>query len=303
VLAIRDPRGKLIPDLRGPGAAVPGWATDPFLKQRRQLGKRISVQSPLGTTILAYEVMSRRGKGGVYRALDLSVSPARLCVLKEGKRHGETDFDGRDGYWRTGHEARVLSCLSSAGIEVPEIYTKFETDGNQYLVVEFIEGQNLQSLLLSRRGEMALSEAVLYGIQAARLLHKIHATGWMWRDCKPLNLILSKEGIVRPVDFEGACPIDKPDVGLWGTDGYLPPESLKHPFGASRVSQDLFALGATLHQLLCGRLDGTYPPKPLDRLRRGVNPRVREIISALLDSDPQSRPDAKSAAQILESSR
>lgn len=301
VHAIRSPEGKLLPDLRDARANVPSWTSDPFREQRLQPKRKASVEGPLGTTILAYEVMSRRGKGGVYRALDLSVRPARMCVLKEGKPQGETDVDGRDGYWRATHEAKVLSSLRSAGVEVPEVYCTFEVQSHYYLVAEFIDGQTLQSVLLNQRTRLPVREALMSGLQLARLLKRIHDAGWVWRDCKPMNLILSKEGILRPFDFEGACPVEKPDVRGWGTEGYIPPEWLNEPSGISRIAQDLFALGATLHQLLSGRLPDRTEPPPIGRLRRHVPLLVRRTISALLGSDPLSRPDAAAVVQVLES--
>ena len=99
------------------------------------------MQNPLMTTFRAYEAISQRGKGGVYRALDLTVRPARLCLLKEGRRHGETDFFDRDGRWRVRHEHQVLVSLRRAGIDVPNVYDSFEIDGHYYLVTEFIEGE------------------------------------------------------------------------------------------------------------------------------------------------------------------
>ncbi len=74
-----------------------GWRTLSLTK----LGKKaqVAVSNSLKTTILAYEAISQRGKGGVYRALDISVSPIRLCVLKEGRKDGK----------RTGMVAVIVS--------------------------------------------------------------------------------------------------------------------------------------------------------------------------------------------------
>jgi len=298
--AIRDPEGKLVPDLREPGAAVPSWATDPFVEKCHRSDNVSTTESPLKTTILAYEALSQRGKGGVYRALDLSVLPARLCVLKEGRRDGETDWDGRDGYWRVQHEAQVLSSLFLAGVEVPRVYTTFQDGMHYYLVTEYLEGENLQSFL-SKTKKIPIADALRYGIQLARLLDKIHSAGWVWRDCKPLNLILSKEGALRPLDFEGACPVDLPDRTPWGTNGYVPPEGLEEPVTGSRIPEDNYALGSTLHQLLSGRTPyGTYPLPAIGKLRRHIPPVVRQIISALLDPDSNSRPNARTVLQSLE---
>lgn len=295
--AIRNPKGELVEDSRKPGAAVPGWLRDPFPKPQPR--RKSSPVSPLKTTIRAFEALSQRGKGGVYRALDLSVLPARLCVLKEGRRHGETDWDGRDGFWRVRHEGAVLAALSAAGVAVPEVYLTFQSGGHYYLVTEFIEGQTLQSLL-SKKRKISVSQALEFGRQIAEALSQIHAAGWVWRDCKPLNLVVSKDGWLRPLDFEGSCRVNRPDPLPWGTEGYVPPESSKIPESGSRLAEDLFALGATLQQLLGGQTP--KPGEPLTKLQKfsqRVPAGVKKLVSELRDSNPQLRPSARVAAQVL----
>ena len=300
ILAVRDPTGTLVPDLRQPGYSVPNWVVDPF-PQHRQTSMPVPVATPLKTTFRAYDALFQRGKGGVYRALDLSVAPARLCVIKEGRRRGETDLDGRDGYWRVKHEENILRVLHQAGVKVPEVYASFEVEGHYYLAMELITGQNLQSLLTKAK-KIPIAEALRYGIQVAKLLERIHSDGWVWRDCKPLNLIVTKRKTLRPIDFEGACRIDLPDPMPWGTTGYVPPEWIKGSGEGSRKSEDLYALGATLYQLLTGRIpDVKNPPIPLGTLRRKVPSIVRKIISELLNTDPRSRPDAYIVVRALKS--
>ena len=299
VPAVRNNDGILVPDLRKPGAAAPSWEGDPFVRNecRRANGK--TAASPLSTTFLAYEAISQRGKGGVYRALDLSGLPARRCVLKEGRRHGETEWDGRDGYWRVRHEATVLRALSSAGVNVPRVYATFQAEKHYYLVTEYIEGHTLQSLLANKRKKLPISRALEFGRQLADLVSQIHAAGWVWRDCKPLNLIVSKDEVLRPVDFEGACSVDLADQTPWGTTGYLPPGSARRPTSGSRVPDDLYALGVTLHQLLTSRTPNTDLPPPVGKLRRHVTAAMKGIVSALLDPDSTARPDAGSVSQAL----
>src|SRR2546423_5546012 len=106
--------------------AVPAWLEDPFQNVRP---KSARPRGPIGLQLLAYKVRTQRGKGGVYEALDLSVSPARRVILKEGRRHGETDANGEDGYARIKQEGRVLRSLHKAGLPVPRIFREFVQDG------------------------------------------------------------------------------------------------------------------------------------------------------------------------------
>ncbi|MFJ9385217.1 serine/threonine protein kinase [Peribacillus sp. NPDC101481] len=300
ISAIREQKGTLVPDLREPGTAAPNWLKNPFIEETKEHeSKKINKTSELNTTIRAFEALLHRGKGGVYRAIDLSLSPGRLCILKEGRMYGEMDWDGRDGYWRVQNEANVISTLRKSGVEeIPKIYSTFKAESNFYVALEFIEGQSLQSIL---NKNIPIKDALIYGIQLARLLDKIHSAGWVWRDCKPLNLIVSNQGILRPIDFEGAFLIEQPDNMPWVTPGYTPPE-MSHNFTVqSRLFEDLYALGATLHHLFSGQVPSTSNLPPIGKLRRNIPPSVRKIISTLLNSDPHVRPNARTVIETLES--
>jgi hypothetical protein len=297
--AIRDNTGRFVPDRREHGAAVPNWVSDPFPKLDRYRS-RSTRDNPLQTTFLAYEAISQRGKGGVYRALDLSVSPARLCILKEGRKDGETYWDGKDGYWRVQFESDVLTRLSEAGLNVPRVYARFKSGKSFFLVLEFIEGESLHSLL-QRKTRIPLATAIRYGIQLARMLGRIHEAGLIWRDCKPHNLICTKAGELRPIDFEGACKINRPDILQWSTEGYVPFPSLKQTLSGPGTGEDLFGLGVVLHRLLTGLAPKEGEPRPpVEKLRRGVPLPVCRIIADLLE--PASPPpEASEVAAVLDS--
>jgi hypothetical protein len=111
--AVRDPEGALVPDLRD-SAAPPAWAADPFAP-KRPARARPGPPTPLQSTFRAFRALSQRGKGGVYQALDLSARPPQLCILKEGRKEGEIDWAGRDGFWRVRLEGRVLARWRGSG--------------------------------------------------------------------------------------------------------------------------------------------------------------------------------------------
>lgn len=295
VSAIRDPEGNLVPDLRE--SAGPAWAADPFIAKRCELAK--TVDSPLKTTFLAFRALSQRGKGGVYKALDLSVTPPRFCILKEGRTGGEIVWDGRDGYWRIRNEERIIRQLEMAGVAVPRFYSSFEVEGQYYLVIEFIEGHSLHALLSKRRRRLSISKALGIGIQLSLLISQLHEAGWVWRDCKPTNLIVTKKGELRPVDFEGACPLDLPDPFGWNTPEFSPPECHGEYLGKSRAPEDFYAIGVTLYFLLTGIMPDSASAVPLRKLRRGVPQAACDVISDLLSPDPQQRPDGRTVARRL----
>lgn len=298
IRAIRDPAGNLVPDTRD-SAAKPDWIADPFLAVRRSHTAKQKA-TPLQTTFRAFRALTQRGRGGVYQALDLSVTPPRLCVLKEGRRNGEVNWDGRDGYWRVRHERRVLTSLLKAGVNVPRVYSSFRAEKNYYLSVEFIEGESFDRWLMRRRRRLALAVAIRRGAEMARLVAGVHAAGWVWRDCKPGNVIVTTGGELRPLDFEGACPVGRPDPLPWGTYPYAPPEGGDTFRGQSRLPEDLYALGATVYLLLAGRLPDESAPVPLEGMRRSVPARAGQVVARLLDPDPHRRPDASAVARELE---
>jgi serine/threonine-protein kinase len=197
------------------------------------------------------------------------------------------------------HEARVLRSLARRGVRVPEVYLKLAVGRNSYLSMEYIAGKNLQSMLLSRRRKIPIREALRLALQAAEIVSSIHASGWAWRDCKPLNFILDESGELRPIDFEGACRIGGPVQLPYGTAGYVPPEWNSSTTRNAVVAQDLYALGATLRQLVTSRAptDGVSGTSGL--FRRDLPSSVRRVIRALLDSSPTSRPTATSVAVAL----
>lgn len=297
--AIRDPEGDLVTDLRESPDGRPAWVRDLFPGRQRRCVTGL-MESPLRTTFRVFRALTQRGKGGVYQALDLSARPPRFCVLKEGRQHGELSWDGRDGRWRVRHEERALRRLRASGIEVPRVYSSFESGGNYYLVTEFIEGESLQARLLRMRKRLSISRVIRYGVELSAIVSRLHAAGWLWRDCKPPNIIVTKEGVLRPLDFEGACPVDRPDPAPWGTPAFAPPE--RHDGSGIRPSaaDDLYALGAVLYFLLTGRPPGVPHRIPVAKLRRNVPAPVISIVNELLDPSPRRRPAALDVARRLE---
>jgi hypothetical protein len=294
---IRDPEGRLVPDRRD-CAEQPAWASDPFAR-RRPRRPRAAPESPLKTTYRVFRALAQRGRGGVYQALDVSAWPPRLCVLKEGRRAGEVGLDGRDGFWRVRHEARVLEALAAAGVEAPRPYVSFEAEGNYYVAAEFVAGESLNAVLGRRQRRLPVAAALRYGAELARLVARLHEAGWVWRDCKPGNVILTEGGGLRPLDFEGACRVESPDPLPWGTPAFAPPEGGAEFRGQSRLPEDLYALGAVVYFLLAGRTPEPAGPVPLGRMRRGVPGAALKVVAELLDRDPSRRPAAAEAARRL----
>jgi tRNA A-37 threonylcarbamoyl transferase component Bud32 len=295
VLAIARPDGKLVPDRREPGTAVPAWLRDPF--RPRHSSAALELPTPLETDYTEYEALTQRGRGGIYQARDISSAQAKLCVIKEGRRHGETDWLGRDGFFRIKREAQVLKSKIAAA---PGVVRTFRANGCYYLVMEHISGRPLQQVLASRQ-RLSSRRMLNYCSQMARIVADIHAAGWAWRDCKPDNFIIDKNNELRALDFEGACRLGEPDPPWGATPGYAPPKRSWKSGGPEAM--DLYALGTSMMQLIART---QFPIKFAAAFRREIKKRnlpMRLIknIQTLRSPSPERRPSARATQTLIES--
>lgn len=248
-----DPAGKRHRDKRSAGGAVPAWIPNPFGAARTASRQ---AEGPFGYDFVPFKVITRRGKGAVYEAIDFSASPARLVIIKEGRQHGEVSVAGEDGVDRIRNEARVLRSLQRAGVPVPRIVREFHLRGDRYLVLQKVVGRPL----LPRTGTPArcasASRAAQWLDAIQPLLARIHRAGWVWRDCKPSHILVRRRSISL-VDFEGACRLDETELLPWGSPGYTPPSYGKNSFRRrAGTREDDYALGVIAFQLLAAE----FPP-------------------------------------------
>jgi serine/threonine protein kinase len=292
--ALRDPEGNLIEDSR---TEKPPWIVNPVMVPPA----RPSISSNLGLRSAPFRVvqaLSQRGKGGVYRGMDLRFDPPRSCIIKEGRAGGEIGWDGRDGTWMVKRERQALESLARAGIEVPLVYAKFKIDSHYYLVMEQVEGETLQTFLEKRQRRLSIRRVLEFARQISSLLARIHRAGWLWLDCKPANLILTRNGKLRPLDFEGACSVKRSVAPDWQTPAFKSPGSIS---GKSlSPSEDMYALGVTFYFLLTGRLPEGSKRKSM--YGRDVPKQLRRVIENLLSPDPQVRPGIEELTTVLAAS-
>jgi tRNA A-37 threonylcarbamoyl transferase component Bud32 len=266
------PDGRSEPDERGPGRAVPLWIEDIFPRR----APRAKAASPLSTRFATYECVLQRGRGGVYRALDLDGHPAVRCIVKEGRHHGEQLWDARDGAARVAFEALALRALRASGVKVPAVIDTFRIDRNQYVVLENIEGATLAELI-ERRADLSVEQLLGLASDLASLVAAIHAAGWAWRDCKPTNVIQRPDGDLCAIDFEGGCSLDSRDHLPWGTAAYLPVEVDPEP-----ALQDVYALGVCIQEIFSSLSAKAGPPYGKPAYRRGTPAMVRRLVEGVV---------------------
>jgi serine/threonine protein kinase len=254
--------------------------------------------TPLETTYSNYEALVQRGKGGVYRTLDHSSVPPKPCLIKEGRRHGETDWLGRDGFYRIKREAQFLKSVSPLIAAAPRIMTTFRANGCFYLVMEPIAGRSLQQIIASRE-RISTRRMLKYCANMARIVAGIHAAGWAWHDCKPANFLCQKNYKVRALDFEGACRLHEANL-QWTTPGYVPPKRARNT--ADLEALDLYALGTSIMQLFAR---SESPTKLALAFERGIRKRKLPLrfvktIQGLRSAKTERRPSACATQQILQ---
>ncbi len=245
-----------------------------------------------------YQLIRRVGQGGmgiVFEAEDPNFK--RRAALKILSPALGRDPEAIQGFLRE---------VKSAGrFNHPNIVHAFDAgiDGDlPYLVMEFVDGENLFQLL-QRAGPLEIGRAAAYLQEAARALSVLEAAGWIHGDGKPSNWIVSPQGPLKLADLGLCRPPGKPRAGetLFGSPPYIAPEHLR---GDERIDirADLYSLGATFHHLLTGR--PPYEARSIQELRsamaRGAPPSIAasradipadlaRIVDRLLDPDPARR--------------
>jgi len=227
-----------------------------------------------------YRIVGLLGKGGmgeVYRADDLKLGqPVALKFLPPG-------FDSNPERLRR-FLGEVRTARQVSHTNVCRIYDAGEADGHHFLSMEYIDGEDLASLL-RRIGHVPKEKALQIARQLCAGLAACHAIGVLHRDLKPANIMIDGRGRARITDF-GLARFGEEVQGaevLAGTPAYMAPEQL-----AGRevsVRSDLYSLGLVLNELFTGQQAFKAIPGDLD-------PAVERVILRCLEEDPARRPSS-----------
>ena len=209
-----------------------------------------------------YEVLGILGLGGmsaVYQARDRRFpNVVKLCAVKEMKSHSLDPQMRQVAVQNFEREANILATLSHPAI--PKVYDYFSEEARSYLVMEFIEGRDLEAVLGEMTSFLPQEQVLEWAIQLCDVLQFLHdhTPAIIFRDMKPSNIMLDKHGRLRLIDFGIAKNFQPGQKGtMIGTEGYSPPEQYR---GIADQRTDIYALGATLHHILSRQDPRVEPP-------------------------------------------
>ena len=220
-------------------------------------------------------------------------------------------------------EARVLADLAHPNVGL--LYAFSRTDARMMLVLEYLDGWSLATLLQKKHAVPPDAVAAI-GAAVARGLAHAHSRGIVHRDVKPANVLVSRRGDVKIFDFgiaqratdaepDGLAPVRLQDIAAFGTPAYMSPEQILGESVDAR--SDIFSLGVVLYQLVCGarpfergddndRRPAAHrirrdPPVPLHRRAPDVPLALERIIMRAIEKLPADRfPSADALAEQLE---
>lgn len=245
-------------------------------------------------------LLGRGGMGEVYRADDLKLKqPVALKFLPASLN---TDGAALARFYKEVSVARQISHR-----HVCRVYDVAEYQGEHFISMEFVRGEELSSLL-KRIGRVPQDKAVDVARQLCAGLAAVHERGVLHRDLKPANIMLDEHGEVRITDFGIAALAIEDRREVSGTPAYMSPEQLDgHEL---TVKSDFYSLGLVLYELFTGkkafqatnmaellrlRRSDTTPASPAEHVP-DLDPLIERVIFRCLERDPAKRP--ASALQV-----
>lgn len=261
------------------------------------------VRSLVGSELMHFrieEFVGGGGMGAVFRGQDLSLG--RTVAIKVLSRESLDDEMVR----RFKQEARSAAKLDHPSI--PKVYFVGEQDGWNFIVFEFIEGNNIRDLVFNQ-GPLEIRDAVVYLADIAEAIQHANSRDVVHRDVKPSNVLVTHDGRAKLVDMglarsdrlqSTAEDLTATGVTL-GTFDYISPEQARDPRSAD-IRSDIYSLGCTLYFMLTGRPpfpEGTMLQKLLSHtseapadpgeFRDDVPARLTELLARMLAKKPEHR--------------
>ncbi len=258
----------------------------------KNLGKKTQKENTLTTGILLdnrYEIKERiksGGMGSVYKAFDKRLR--RICAVKEMLSFHTKEKEQEYAVKRFEEEAFILSNLKHDNL--PVVYDYFIDSEKYYLIMDLIEGEDLETLL-KRDGNPGLPEDTVlqWAKDILNVLVYLHGRNppIVYRDIKPSNIMIRSDGRVMLIDFGIARTLQEEDGEnrtIIGTASYAPLEQYQ---GRVEPGSDLYALGATINHLLSGK-----DPVPLahgESIAPNISDSLKQVLIKALQEKVEDR--------------
>ncbi|HMM05596.1 MAG TPA: Stk1 family PASTA domain-containing Ser/Thr kinase [Clostridiales bacterium] len=247
-----------------------------------------------------YQIVTKLGSGGtavVYKAIDTVLNrEVTVKILQE-------QFTTNQKFvLRFRKEAQAIAALSHPNIvSVYDVGTS--DDGEQYLIMEYVEGKTLKEVI-KKKGILSLDRALDYTNQILAGLNHAHSFGVIHRDIKPQNIMITPNGQVKIMDFGLAMNLTDTtityDTSVFGSVYYIAPEIAQKGSGDARV--DIYSVGIVLYEMLTGELpytgdspiaialqhvEGDYTP--IDEIDEEIPYEVARIVDKAMAVNPVNR--------------
>jgi ABC-type branched-subunit amino acid transport system substrate-binding protein/tRNA A-37 threonylcarbamoyl transferase component Bud32 len=295
------PRGATRPAPPTPGAATRAVTPTSGAASGPQPGLPLTAGMALGDggRYVIDKPLGKGGMGSIFLAHDVRVND-KPVVIKQMLPNYSTDEERLEAEQSFQEEMKTLAAMSHPSI--PAITDYFTESGFNFIVQEYIPGEDLQKKLDAAGGKGLPEKQVLaWCSQVLSVLDYLEGLDpqIVHRDIKPANIVVEPSGRVRVVDFGVASHkfrVGTPNASknrvstAMGTPGYAPREQFQ---GQETPLSDLYALGATMHQLLTGRnpqgVEPLFVYPPVRQLNPSVSEAAAHITTRALQNDPKQR--------------